>query len=89
MFWRQTPRETLVHLRMLDACERRAYSVALYVAWHVEAFARCERMPELAPLLERLRDGAKDDQDADEQMNAARAIVAAFGAAALGAEESR
>ena len=80
MFWRQTPRETLVHLRLLDARERRAYSVALYAAWHVEAFARCERLPELGALLDRLRDGTRDDQDADEQMNAARAIVVAFGA---------
>jgi hypothetical protein len=81
VFWRLTPRETLVHLRMLDARERRAYSVALYVAWHVEAFARCERLPELGPLLDRLRDGARDDQDLDAQMNAARAIVASFGTA--------
>jgi hypothetical protein len=80
-FWRQTPRETLVHLRVLDARERRAYGVALYNAWHVEAFARCERLPELGPLLDRLRDGVRDAQDADDQMNAARAIVAAFGTA--------
>jgi hypothetical protein len=75
-----TPRETLVHLRFLDAKERRAHGVALYAAWHVEAFARCERLPELGPLLDRIRDGARDEQDADEQMNAARALVVAFGA---------
>ena len=69
---------------MLDARERRAYSVALYVAWHVEAFARCERMPDLGPLLERLRDGSRDEQDAEDQIGVARAIAATFGSAAVG-----
>jgi hypothetical protein len=36
-------------------------------------------MPELAPLLGRVRDGGADDQEAGEQLDAARAIVAAFG----------
>lgn len=44
------------------------------------ALSRVERLPELAPMLARVRGEADDDdQDVGEQMGAARAIVAAFG----------
>jgi hypothetical protein len=58
----------------------RAFELALFTAWHVAALTRVERLPELAPLLERVRSGGDDEeQAASEQMDAARAIVAAFG----------
>jgi hypothetical protein len=37
-------------------------------------------MPELAPLLAHVRDGGGEDQAASDQLDAARAIVATFGA---------
>jgi hypothetical protein len=45
----------------------------------VAALSRLERLPELGPLLERVRTGAVDGQDADAQIDAARGIIAAFG----------
>jgi hypothetical protein len=55
--------------------------MALFTAWHVAALSRVERLPELKPLLEQVRTGGDDeDQDADEQLAAARGIVSAFGA---------
>ena len=66
-------------LRALDARRRRGHQLALFTAWHVAAFERIDRLPELAPLLERLDGRADEDQDADEQIAAARSIVAAFG----------
>lgn len=81
MFWRQTPRETYWHLRMLAARERLAFALALYAAWHAEAFARCDRLPELAPMIDGLRDGAPAEQDPEEQLRAARGIALAFGGA--------
>ena len=54
--------------------------LAVFSAWHVAALSRAERLPELAPMLARVRGEADDeDQDVGEQMGAARAIVAAFG----------
>ena len=63
---------------MRAARTRRSYAVALFAAWHAEMFARCERLPELAPMIERILTGA-DDEDAERQMDAARAIAATFG----------
>jgi len=80
VFWRQTQRETVAHLRADANEQRRAYELALFAAWHVEAFARCERLPELAPLMAQIRGENADEQDAEDQMNAARAIAASFGA---------
>jgi hypothetical protein len=79
VFWGQTPRETAVTLRALDALRRRGYQLALFTAWHAAAFERIDRLPELAPLLERLDGRADENQDPDEQIAAARSIVAAFG----------
>ena len=54
--------------------------LALFTAWHVAALSRVDRMPELAPLLAHVRDGCGDEgQDATDQLDAARSIVAAFG----------
>ncbi|MCE9635811.1 MAG: hypothetical protein K8T90_08910 [Planctomycetes bacterium] len=66
-------------LRALGAIRRRGYQLALFTAWHAAAFERIDRLPELAPLLERLDGCADEDQDPDEQIAAARSIVAAFG----------
>ena len=44
------------------------------------ALSRVERLPELAPLLERVRGEDDEVQDAEDQLAAARGIVAAFGA---------
>ena len=66
-------------LRALDAHRRRGYQLALFTAWHAAAFERIDRMPELPPLLERLDGRAGEDQDPDEQLAAARTIVAAYG----------
>jgi hypothetical protein len=63
---------------MRAAATRRDYAVALFSAWHAEMFARCERLPDLAALVARVLDPS-DDQDAEEQMDAARAIAATFG----------
>ena len=68
---------------MLAGRERFAFAVALHAAWHAEAFGRCRQLPELAPLLDRVRAGRRDEQDAEEQLDAARAIAAAFGAESL------
>jgi len=65
---------------MRAARTRRSYAFALYAAWHAEMFARCERLPDLAPMIERILAGA-GEQDADEQLGAARAIAATFGSA--------
>ena len=67
---------------MLAATTRRSYALALYAAWHAEMFARCERLPDLAPMIERITNGA-DAQDDDAQLDAARAIAATFGTASL------
>lgn len=80
MFWRETPRETVCHLRALAAGRQFLHELALFTAWHVEAFARVERLPELAPLLELVRDGDREEQDAETQLEVARAIAASFGA---------
>lgn len=66
-------------LRALDAARRRGYQLALFTAWHAAAFERIDRMPELAPLLDRVGGGDAEEQDPDEQIHAARSIVAAFG----------
>jgi len=68
---------------MRAARVRQSYALALYAAWHAEMFARCERLPDLAPMIERIVSGAVD-QDADEQLVAARAIAATFGTVADG-----
>jgi hypothetical protein len=68
---------------MRAARTRRHYALALYAAWHAEMFARCERLPDLALLIERLLAGAVE-QDAAEQLDAARAIAATFGTTSLG-----
>jgi hypothetical protein len=84
-FWRQTPRETAECLRAAVKRRRRAFELALWTAWHAVAFQGCARMPELDPLLARVRgEAADDDQDAEDQMNAARAIAATFGTTSLG-----
>ncbi len=66
-------------LRALGAIRRRGYQLALFTAWHAAAFERIDRLPELAPVLDRLDGRADEDQDADQQIAAARSIVAAFG----------
>ena len=77
--------QTVCHLRSLSAQRTRTFELALFTAWHVAALSRVERLPELAPLLEQMRTGGDEGQDAKEQIAAARGIVAAFGSA----EETR
>ena len=69
----------MCHLRALAAHRTRTFELALFTAWHVAALSRVDRLPELAPLLEQVRTGGDAGQDADEQLAAARGIVAAFG----------
>lgn len=59
--------------------ERSRHRRALWAAWHVAAFGRGEKLPDLGPMLDRVS-GAGDDEDAPEdQMAAMRAIAAALG----------
>ena len=69
----------MCHLRALSAGRTRTFELALFTAWHVAALSRVERLPELAPLLAQVSGGGEDDQAAGEQLDAARAIVTAFG----------
>ena len=78
-FWRQTPRETAESIRSRARIRRQDHELALWAAWHVEGFARTDRLPELDRLLAGLRGEAPEGQDADAQLAAARAIHAVFG----------
>lgn len=69
----------MVCLRAEAKRERRAWSRALFAAWHTEAFARVERLPDLGPMLARVSGGADDEQGPEEQLAAARLIAAALG----------
>ena len=52
-FWRTTP-WVIGQLIDAEADEvKAAYDMALFAAWHVEAFARTKKLPELRKLLDR------------------------------------
>jgi len=65
---------------------RRHAALAVSAAWHAEAFARTERLPELAPLLEQVARGptmerspaTAEEQTPEEQLDVMRAIAASF-----------
>lgn len=81
-WWRQTPRETAECLRSHARRRREDRELALWAAWHHEGFARTKELPELAPILARVRGENRDGDDAEAQLAAARAIHAAFGGGA-------
>jgi hypothetical protein len=76
-FWQQTPRETFAALR---SSARRQARLAVATAWHTAVLSRLDRLPPLRELMAQLDGEADGGQSADEQLDAARAMVAAFGA---------
>lgn len=80
MFWSQTPRETLAHVEALGALRVRDRQALISAAWHGALFRRMDTLPEHAELMERIAARADTkDQTPEDQLDAARAIVAAFG----------
>jgi hypothetical protein len=79
VFWRQTPRETALHLRALEADRRHAFAVATFGAWHAAALARMPQLPELRSLMEGVARRVTEEQSAEEQLAVARVIAASLG----------
>lgn len=72
-----TPRETWAVIRSRSTAERRR---AVYLAWHVAAFERTDRLPGLAEVVARVSGDAETEQSPEAQLAAARRIAAALGA---------
>lgn len=52
-FWKLTPYEFNLMIEGFLAREERKINDILYLAWHVEAFARAKRLPKLQTLLKK------------------------------------
>lgn len=52
-YWYRTPREVTAFLEVVSERNADAKDLALFTAWHTEAFARQKRLPDLNRLLAR------------------------------------
>lgn len=50
-FWRMTPWQLSTLLDVETDAQRARYDLAVFTAWHVEAFARTKRLPDLRVVL--------------------------------------
>lgn len=62
----------------MRARARAAARSALFTAWHVAAFERTERLPELAGLMARVSGDAETEQTPEQQL-AVAAVIAGLG----------
>lgn len=67
-------------LRAAVEIERRVLRRTLWAAWHVAAFSRGDKLPELGPLLDRVSAAGDDEEAPEDQMAAMRALAAAVNA---------
>jgi hypothetical protein len=78
VFWRSTARECVAYAEAVAAQRGDQRALALFTAWWAAAFARQEELPDLAVILARVSGEDTMEQDPEEQMNVARAILASF-----------
>lgn len=72
-FWRLTPFEFNLMAEGFVAREERKTSDLLYLAWHVEAFARAKKLPKLETLMKKRKPKApKKTYTKEELINIAK-----------------
>jgi hypothetical protein len=78
-FWQLTPYETRIWIDGQSKAERRRYRLALWSAWHVEAFRRRRRLPRLALYLRRLDPQPIRPQSPEQVLKTLERLNARFG----------
>jgi len=67
-FWKLTPYEFNLMIDGFLAREERKTNDILYLAWHVEAFARAKRLPKLQSLLKKRKPKSQNQTLTKEQL---------------------
>ena len=78
-FWALTPAEFAAMAAGYARTQRRRTNELVYLAWHVAAFSRQPKLPELSSLMQTEDDSRKKDQTPDEMLTMVRMLNAAMG----------
>ena len=81
-----TPYEFLLTLNAYSDKMREHYNDLIYMAWHVEAFARKENLPELETLMQHKHKKKKiqEQQTSGEMFNTVKLLNAMYGGKEVG-----
>ena len=72
-----TPRELQIYLDAKEEINRNKINELLFVAWHVEAFARQKKLPKLSKIITEKK--KKQKQSSNDMLSVIRNINAALG----------
>ena len=78
-FWGLTPYECRIYCEQRADTEVEGYRRALWAAWHVAAFSRQKRMPNLARVMRRLDKRAPEKNTPEQLLSMVQMINVAFG----------
>ena len=78
-FWHLTPHECKIYCEQRVDAELAAYRRALWAAWHVAAFSRQKRLPNLARIMRKLDQRGPERQSPKKILMMVEMINSAFG----------
>ena len=78
-FWGLTPYECQLFCEQRVEAETASYRRALWAAWHVAAFSRQKRLPNLSRIMRKLDDRAPEKDTPEKLLTAIEMINVAFG----------
>lgn len=79
-FWQLTPAELFIISKGYFDTQKQKAGDLLFLAWHIEAFARTKTLPPLKNLLQQVENAQQHHEQTDEEMLAMVKILnAAYG----------